>query len=283
MPIQLRPMLPADMPAEERIMSGAFSHGLRPYIYPNGLTNADHIHNCNEVLSSLSKLSTSDTQAGARIMVAYDTDAPAPSSDFYFPKGFELKAECELGKEQRREWKRVVGIAVYQLQPHKRTQADLDGEAAEGANRPMSPSANAALLERFGEALSASRAKHIGTAAYLYLKILAVDPEYQRQGVGSVLLDWGMDIADRVGIQSYLEASEVGRALYRRYGFAEKGWVEGFDIREFVPEVGEEEHRFMCMVRPAREKAAHERREEQGDGEGSRRQGGNEVVVEKAE
>lgn len=59
-----------------------------------------------------------------------------------------------------------------------------------------------------------------------YLKVLCVHPNYQRKGIGTVLVNWGLDRARARGQKVYLEASEFGKGLYRRLGFEEVGTLE---------------------------------------------------------
>ncbi|KAH6609892.1 hypothetical protein Trco_003238 [Trichoderma cornu-damae] len=56
---------------------------------------------------------------------------------------------------------------------------------------------------------------------HVYLKLLHTDPDHQRRGAGGMCLQWGTAEADRLGLVSYLEASEEGRPLYEKYGFKE--------------------------------------------------------------
>ncbi|THY79458.1 acyl-CoA N-acyltransferase [Aureobasidium pullulans] len=281
MPILVRPMRPSDLPARERIMAAAFSAGLRPHIYPNGTTPADTIHMFTDTLSSMqSKTSLSDDQPGSRLFVAYDSEVPALPSDLEFPETWEKKTEVELTGKAKEEEKRIVGLALWQLQPFARKQEDVDKEkeSADG-DSSHAPSANAALLDGFAEALTAARDRWIGLEAYLYLKVLAIDPAYQRKGVGSLLLDEGLSIADRIGLQAYLEATEVGRPLYKRKGFEDRDYMD-FDVAKYAPAAEGEDHRFMCMVRPA---PAGGKKTVGGIKGANEEQGGNEVVVEKAE
>jgi len=53
----------------------------------------------------------------------------------------------------------------------------------------------------------------------VYLDILAVDPRYQGQGIGKALLQWGLDEADRLGMITFLEATNEGKPLYEKFGF----------------------------------------------------------------
>ncbi|CAD6589779.1 MAG: hypothetical protein ASARMPREDX12_004027 [Alectoria sarmentosa] len=52
------------------------------------------------------------------------------------------------------------------------------------------------------------------------LHILAVDPFYQRLGLGSMLIRPGLADADRAGAQTYIEASPDGLPLYLKHGWA---------------------------------------------------------------
>ncbi|KAI4834455.1 acyl-CoA N-acyltransferase [Aureobasidium sp. EXF-8845] len=252
MPIQVREFRASDLPARVRIFRGAFSGGLSPHIYPNGQTEADYIHGYNETLEGLkTKMSTSDTQAGQRVFVAYDTDTPADTSDLIFPEAWEHKAEVELSEEGKKEEKKVVGIAIWILQPIARTQEQIDKEAAEKGPSNYAPSANGALLDAMDAAMTVSKKKYIGGQPYLYLRILAIDPAYQRRGVGSLLLDEGVAIADRCGIQTYLEATKVGRPLYAKYGYEDRDFMD-FDVVKYAPTAKDDPpHEFMVMIRPA--------------------------------
>ncbi|PQE16965.1 hypothetical protein CJF30_00003647 [Rutstroemia sp. NJR-2017a BBW] len=50
-------------------------------------------------------------------------------------------------------------------------------------------------------------------------KALATDPEAQRRGAGSMLVKWGVDMADSMNGETYLEATEMGRPVYEKFGF----------------------------------------------------------------
>ncbi|KAI5863131.1 acyl-CoA N-acyltransferase [Durotheca rogersii] len=54
---------------------------------------------------------------------------------------------------------------------------------------------------------------------YIYLSVIAVHPEHQRQGVGRRLMQWGIDVAEQFGVPIYTEASPSGLGLYQSVGF----------------------------------------------------------------
>lgn len=84
-------------------------------------------------------------------------------------------------------------------------------------NKPL---ADATVGARFLE-----RAKILGSSDFLMLKELYVLPEYQRRGLGGLLVGWGARKADEDGLLAYTEASPEGQGLYLGWGFAEKGRI----------------------------------------------------------
>ncbi|KAF1953832.1 acyl-CoA N-acyltransferase [Byssothecium circinans] len=46
-----------------------------------------------------------------------------------------------------------------------------------------------------------------------------VDPDYQRQGIGNTLMQWGLRQADRDGYPMYVESTGSAKAFYERLGF----------------------------------------------------------------
>jgi GNAT superfamily N-acetyltransferase len=66
---------------------------------------------------------------------------------------------------------------------------------------------------------------------------VCVHRDHQRRGAGTLLMQWGLDHAQRVGLPAYLEASPFGYPLYLRMGLREIGrvlikaeeWDGGYD------------------------------------------------------
>jgi GNAT superfamily N-acetyltransferase len=53
---------------------------------------------------------------------------------------------------------------------------------------------------------------------YLYCHVVAVHPEYQRRGIGQILMEYGIDIAQKVRLPIYIESSRDGMRLYEKIG-----------------------------------------------------------------
>ncbi|KXT13402.1 hypothetical protein AC579_9073 [Pseudocercospora musae] len=94
--------------------------------------------------------------------------------------------------------------------------------------------------------------------------ILVVDPEHQGKGIGSKLIQWSIDEADRRGVQLALESSPTGLALYRKSGFVEVerikadmktfGWEKPYVEDEAMPDT---DHDKICLQRRVTRRSNH--------------------------
>ncbi|RDW84373.1 hypothetical protein BP6252_01963 [Coleophoma cylindrospora] len=88
-------------------------------------------------------------------------------------------------------------------------------------NRYRPAGCNNALMDATSGVRFLKRAKFLGDRDFFMLKELYVRPEYQRRGIGSKCMEWGVKTADELGLPAYTEASEKGLGLYTKYGFEE--------------------------------------------------------------
>ena len=51
------------------------------------------------------------------------------------------------------------------------------------------------------------------------LSLMCVYPKFQRCGVGRLLMEWGLAKMDSLGLESFIEATDSGKALYARCGY----------------------------------------------------------------
>ena len=81
------------------------------------------------------------------------------------------------------------------------------------------------------------------------LEMLVTDPAFQGQGAGKLMMSWGLERADRDGVEAYLEASPEAVPLYERSGFREAGRTEMWIENERAEG---EWYRNLFMLRPAK-------------------------------
>jgi len=111
---------------------------------------------------------------------------------------------------------RVVGVASWAIYEKER-QAD---EVKKSFAQPMPiPEINCQARDAFLVHINEARVKYMGTAPCVMLNSLVVHPEYQRRGIGTALMKFGVDEADRLGFRGYLEASAGGKGLYEKFGY----------------------------------------------------------------
>ena len=44
-------------------------------------------------------------------------------------------------------------------------------------------------------------------------------PDHRRRGAGTLLMDWGIKLADQWGLESFIQATKMGKLLYLRHGY----------------------------------------------------------------
>jgi GNAT superfamily N-acetyltransferase len=66
---------------------------------------------------------------------------------------------------------------------------------------------------------------------------LCVDFRYQRLGIGTLLVEWGLRVAREKGLWVGTEASQKGLGLYLKEGFKQVGWftVAVQDVEHRIP------------------------------------------------
>ena len=73
-----------------------------------------------------------------------------------------------------------------------------------------------------------------------YLPLIAVDPVYQNQGIGSQMMKYALDKVDSDALPAYLESSNPKNiSLYERYGFEIMGRIQIADAPPIHPMIRE--------------------------------------------
>lgn len=144
----------------------------------------------------------------------------------------------DSGKWEKKKVKRLVSASNWKIyptyvEPKAEPQKILDGhkETNETADVKISEADKITWLETEQQREDAiiitedfmSRRRRACKEGHLLLFILYVDPTYQRQGggkgVGSMMMQWGNELADQLMLPCWLEASPYGRGLYAKYGY----------------------------------------------------------------
>ncbi|GAA5933856.1 uncharacterized protein JCM15063_000490 [Sporobolomyces koalae] len=133
---------------------------------------------------------------------------------------------------------KIVGLAYWDLpktaqeiaEKAKEDEGKTDEQKREEAKKNFPPGTDLdSALEFFG------RLDPKVDEPFYHLHLLGIDPYIQRTGAGSKLLKWGCREADRAGVATFLEATDVGMGLYRKFGFEDFGEpITGGENNEMV-------------------------------------------------
>ncbi|KAL6240438.1 hypothetical protein RBB50_012639 [Rhinocladiella similis] len=106
---------------------------------------------------------------------------------------------------------------------------DKDAPQPEG---PMYPSGgNVQVSETFFSQLRNKKMEIMKGREYWYLNLLCCRPSHQGRGIGRLLMQYGVDLADKEGKEVYVEASPPGVPVYKKFGFKAVDKVVMFDGR----------------------------------------------------
>jgi len=135
----------------------------------------------------------------------------------------------------------------FQLEEKKPTVSGISAAVeVEGEKKPSLPT----LMSEMARISTEFNDEFVGTRPHASLALLVTDPKHQGRGAGSMLVKWGCDRADELGLMCRLVASKAGYHLYTQNGF-QLVKESGLDLRPFG--VDEIEPR-KCMIRPPKSK-----------------------------
>ncbi|TGZ85712.1 acyl-CoA N-acyltransferase [Ascodesmis nigricans] len=167
-----------------------------------------------------------------------------------YPEDFQ-RARAELTRQrlldpnmitfvaEDEETGRMAGIAMWKklnssepVNPHNGVLMDLE-RVLENASQKVSRvlrrnrAEDPSKLKLVYGVMDAGKTKYVKDQTTWYLNILAVHPDFQKRGVGKTLCRRGMELAEKDGIPTYLEASAQGEGMYRNLGWKDVGSVPG--------------------------------------------------------
>jgi len=107
------------------------------------------------------------------------------------------------------------------------------------------PGSNDKLVIEFFTKFLHGRKKWIIPETHYFMSILAVRPEFQRRGLGSMLLTPVLELVDKENAKTFIQGSAKGLGLYLKYG-----WVEVDEIVfDFSPYGGAKEAKTTLLMR----------------------------------
>lgn len=90
---------------------------------------------------------------------------------------------------------KIVGVANWEVHPEERTAEAFKKSLAQ---RMPIPEINYDIRDAFMKHINESRVNNMGYGPVVMLGSLIVSPDYQRKGVGTALMKFGVDEADRL-------------------------------------------------------------------------------------
>ncbi|KKZ67488.1 hypothetical protein EMCG_06865 [[Emmonsia] crescens] len=129
---------------------------------------------------------------------------------------------------------KIVGMAVWDVYWRERTD-----EERQKPTIPWLEGAERERAEAFLEPMWKMREKLLGERRHVYCVLLAVHPEHQRRGIGKLLMDWGLDVGEKLQLPVYLESTRAGLPLYTKLGFERlsKGALLKSEVTHFASDV----------------------------------------------
>ncbi|KAI9645891.1 hypothetical protein NHQ30_005328 [Ciborinia camelliae] len=110
---------------------------------------------------------------------------------------------------------KIVGAALWKICPTNPFEHEEDHSEAywfpEGGQRDFVTRS----LQRF----DAPREK-LAPRSQVYLNIIYTHPSYRRRGIASMMMEWGKQKADEMGVEMWLDATVYGVPVYKKHGFS---------------------------------------------------------------
>ncbi|KAJ5902340.1 GNAT family acetyltransferase [Penicillium taxi] len=134
--------------------------------------------------------------------------------------------------------------AIYEFERAVDTSLSNDAQAQMKNIWAYAPKLNKGTYTFYEEMIKRSRNIYLKETD-IVLELLCVLPEYQRIGIGSALLKWGIEKADASNARIYLEATMEGVPAYLKHGWK---IVEEIQL-DYTECGGEGSQKFALMIR----------------------------------
>ncbi|KAF2000494.1 acyl-CoA N-acyltransferase [Amniculicola lignicola CBS 123094] len=229
-PLTTSLLTPSQIPLYQAIRHEAFTPTVNKIIYTREPAPSTQARIISEFQDSLAN--------GDFFLGCFDSSCPSSTGD---ERGEMIAgAKWRWAGARDAEGKEVVG---------ERTREAVDEEMRKKGAEPYAESDGRAW-EKLFEELKGKKMGFMGRRCYYVLDTLATKTAHMGKGAGSLLIRWGVERADAIGVECYLEANILAVPLYERFGFQRVGSFP-IDLKEFG--LGEERINFVLMIRPAKD------------------------------
>ncbi|KAK3335942.1 hypothetical protein B0T19DRAFT_436759 [Cercophora scortea] len=113
----------------------------------------------------------------------------------------------------------IVAYAKWQIFRHERPETEWNVEDPPMTTEILGEGVDAEVYNAFLGGMHRVRKTHSRGDASVNLGILACRSTRQRLGAASALMRWGTELADELGVPSYLESSPYGYPVYKKFGY----------------------------------------------------------------
>lgn len=141
----------------------------------------------------------------------------------------------------------IIGGSKWVVHTEEQVWEKSLPEVVEGIAHDAVPEVRVPVLREFYTKIFSAKMENQGfqdgdvfkVRPRLELESLYTHPKHQRRGFAKLLLQWGINEADRLGLDAYLEATAEGTPVYEKQGFKEIGSFTinamdfGLDKKEF--------------------------------------------------
>lgn len=146
----------------------------------------------------------------------------------------------------------IAGYSRWLL-PTKSSEANsAAGKEAPSAAFPEK--ANKPLVDFYLQQCDDKRGKQMDKSRDVVLYVLATDPAYQGQGIGRMMLEWGINMAATLSesgqntkARILLEATPLAYPIYKKFGWKDYDSIT-IDLKQYGIDNGVE-HTTVCMIR----------------------------------
>jgi GNAT superfamily N-acetyltransferase len=142
----------------------------------------------------------------------------------------------DSAKPEDKRWPESFGVdAVKEMRMED--ELVVRGEGAKNAGKGVEDLEYVSWI--MGEFMGRRRDRVQGPG--VVLDVCYTHPAWQGKGAGKLLVAWGTQQADDLGLKCFVEASYLGRPLYEKFGFVvgEHVLLQGGKVREEWKEYGE--------------------------------------------